>query len=189
MRTHLGNSVSEVDPTYALQNGFDPGQPAATVLDSVAAFSPPGWGYHYPLGSPTPTVYTAENTQVDNAGIDVRLTQLRNLLAGTRPAGAGNSDANLVIATGGVPNTLLGGVPAISLPNGIADPPDAVRPVNTDAIATDGTDANGVNYYYSTRSTTPVPGRWGEAQSVPGTSFPNPALCRRCRRSPRLSTW
>ena len=50
---HLGNSVSEIDPTYALQNAPDP------------------TGMRY--------------TQVDNAGIDVRLTQLRNLLTGTRP--------------------------------------------------------------------------------------------------------
>ena len=33
---HLGNSVSEVDPTYALQNAFDP-----TTSDPVAAFSAP----------------------------------------------------------------------------------------------------------------------------------------------------
>ena len=38
-----------------------------------------------PGPSTIPPAITAVNTQVDNAGIDVRLTQLRNLLAGTRP--------------------------------------------------------------------------------------------------------
>ena len=73
---HLGNSVSEIDPTYALQNAPDP------------------TGMRY--------------TQADNAGIDVRLTQLRNLLTGTRPQsdplaptiGAENGDANWVLIDG-----------------------------------------------------------------------------------------
>src|ERR1700679_3921068 len=65
---HLGNSVSEIDPTYGLQNAFLLGQDAD-------AFNVTG------NGAPPRTI----NTQVDNAGLDVRLTQLRNLLAGTRP--------------------------------------------------------------------------------------------------------
>ena len=67
---HLGNSVSELDPTYALQNA---NQGPAIDADP---FNVEGFGM---------PPYTS-NTQVDNAGIDVRLTQLRNLLAGTRPA-------------------------------------------------------------------------------------------------------
>ena len=63
---HLGNSVSEIDPTYALQNGYDPNLRRPRVPSTI----------------PRTNAY---NTQVDNAGIDVRLTQLRNLLAGTRP--------------------------------------------------------------------------------------------------------
>ena len=66
---HLGNSVSELDPTYALQNA---NQGPAIDADP---FNVEGFGMH---------PYTS-NTQVDNAGVDVRLTQLRNLLAGTRP--------------------------------------------------------------------------------------------------------
>ena len=69
---HLGNSVSEVDPTYGLQNG------SCSTTDAAAAFSPQVYGS-----------YTANNTQVDNSSLttplDVRLIQLRNLLAGTRP--------------------------------------------------------------------------------------------------------
>src|SRR5207245_1560914 len=68
---HLGNSVSEVDPTYALQNGFDPATPTS-VGDTTGAFVQPGG------------TNPALNTQVDNSGVDVRLTQFRNLLTGTR---------------------------------------------------------------------------------------------------------
>ena len=71
---HLGNSVSEVDPTYGLQNGFVFG------TDVAAAFTAP-------LYDPTTYTITSSslNGQVDSGGVDVRLTQLRNLLAGTRP--------------------------------------------------------------------------------------------------------
>ena len=68
---------------------------------------------------------TAVNTQVDNAGIDVRLTQLRNLLAGTRPPqktsfGTGaDGDTNFVSV-----ESAAGSGTAIQLfmPNGVADP-------------------------------------------------------------------
>ena len=79
---HLGNSISEIDPTYALQSGFNPSTVTLGTngfYDPNAAFSPPQTGVL--VG--TNTVF-ANNTQVDNGGIDVRLTQLRNLLAGTR---------------------------------------------------------------------------------------------------------
>ena len=75
--------------------------------------------------------YTS-NTQVDNAGVDVRLTQLRNLLAGTRPQpnpttsdpaladphGTTNGDDNFVF--GAWPGT--GGGQPYFMPNGIAEP-------------------------------------------------------------------
>ena len=35
---HLGNSVSEIDPTYALQNAFVAG-------DVLAPFTPPAYGF------------------------------------------------------------------------------------------------------------------------------------------------
>ena len=66
---HLGNSVSELDPTYALQNANQGPAIDADPFNIAGIGMPP---------------YTS-NTQVDNAGVDVRLTQLRNLLAGTRP--------------------------------------------------------------------------------------------------------
>jgi hypothetical protein len=158
---HLGNSISEVDPTYALQNAFDAG---GASFDSVAAFSWPGTGV--PNGAAAALL--PSNSQVDNAGVDVRLTQLRNLLAGTRPqnnssasgTGAINGDNNFVAFNDNPRNPFF-------MPNGIADfgDPTPTSPLTTDPFTM---------LQYVERSTPPVPGRWGEAQSIPGTKFPNP---------------
>ena len=64
------------------------------------------------------------NTQVDNGGIDVRLTQLRNLLAGTRPRtgsfGTGtDGDTNFVFVQS---VTARPQHAAFYMPNGVADP-------------------------------------------------------------------
>ena len=80
--------------------------------------TPPGTAApFYPPGGAN----IAVNTQVDNAGIDVRLTQLRNLLAGTRPPqkttfGTGtDGDTNFVsvetVAGSGVPSSHRGSCP------------------------------------------------------------------------------
>ena len=171
--SHLGNSMSEVDPTYALQNAFNPtvlpSNPMTYVGDPLAAFAPPQVGATY-FGM---TNALANNTQVDNAGIDVRLTQLRNLLAGTRTAGNGNGESNAVFGSTG-PNSQ--GV-SLPLPNGIADVFDigALSDANT-------------GLPYVPRTSAPIAGRWGEAQSIPGGAFPNPAPAQvRCRR--RLRRW
>jgi len=138
---HLGNSVSEVDPTYALQNAFD----VSYANDANYAFSLPGAG--------------AANTQVDNAGIDVRLTQLRNLLAGTRPPqkdsfGTGtDGDTNYVFVESAKG---IGPGNQVLMPNGVADPNDS----------SPGNDAKG--HPYVLRLTPPVAGRWGEPGSIPG---------------------
>ena len=118
---HLGNSVSEIDPTYALQNAPDP----------------------------TGTLFT----QTDNAGIDVRLTQLRNLLTGTRPQAdpldpvinPQNGDANFVLVNG----------TRYYLPNNIADPADVPTASSTSEVL---------------RDTAAVAGRWGDAELVPGSA-------------------
>jgi hypothetical protein len=104
--SHLGYSVNEINPKFALQNA-----------------PPPGFG------------------QVDNAGIGVDVTQLRNLLTGTRPQNnpyvldGGNQDSNYV---------QVGGVPYY-LPNNVADRTDAGPKRDTLAVA----------------------GRWGEPDLVP----------------------
>ena len=145
---HLGNSVSELDPTYALQNA---NQGPAIDADP---FNVEGFGM---------PPYTS-NTQVDNAGVDVRLTQLRNLLAGTRPQpnpttsypaladphGTTNGDDNFVL--GAWPGT--GGGQPYFMPNGIAEPGyDLLISTNPPQVQ---------------RTTPAVPGRWGEAPLIPG---------------------
>ena len=150
---HLGNSVSEVDPTYGLQNGF------VFANDALGAFTPQLLGGPYTPG--------LANTQVDNSNtttpLDVRLIQLRNLLAGTRPqqnpvapcttpTGQTNGDNNFVLMNG----------TQYFMPNSIADIGDV-----------DGYGASPPNAVL--RLTPPVAGRWGEVQSVPGyPTIPNP---------------
>jgi len=148
---HLGNSVSEVDPTYGLQNGF------VYAADATGAFTP------QVLGGP----YTAANTQVDNSGttapsaLDVRMTQLRNILAGTRPQvnpGVPGQIAGTPDTTGqinGDDNFILMNEVPYFMPNGIADIGDVDGYGNTPPTAV-------------LRLTPPVAGRWGESQSVPG---------------------
>ena len=161
---HLGNSVSEVDPTYGLQNGFvSPHRRRAP--SHPASFVP----------------YTAYNTQVDNSNattpLDVRLIQLRNLLAGTRPQtnpgvpGLTPGAADLTGQTNGDNNfVLMGGIPYF-MPNSIADIGDVDINGNDPPVANVGV----------LRLTPPVAGRWGEAQSVPGyPKLPQPAA---------VSTW
>jgi large repetitive protein len=147
---HLGNSVSELDPTYALQNANQ-----GPAIDSDP-FNIAG------IGMPP---YTS-NCQVDNAGIDVRLTQLRNLLAGTRPQpnpttsepqladpqGTNNGDDNFVF---GAWRDAGYGQPYF-MPNGIADPGDILISTNPPRVQ---------------RLSPSVPGRWGEAVSIPGVPF------------------
>src|SRR5262249_28052466 len=132
--------------------------------------------------------YPTSNTQVDNAvngivgssvhgvyqSIDVRLTQLRNLLAGTRPqpnrfapdpTGTVNGDANAVY--GSFPGQ-VGQTPYL-LPNGIADLMDYphdntgfLAPLHTYQFADPsgtGTDTAPLVQ----RTSPPVGGRWGEA--------------------------
>ncbi|MFO0889280.1 MAG: hypothetical protein U0790_09090 [Isosphaeraceae bacterium] len=139
--THLGNSVSEVDPTYGLQNAVGP-------------------------------IYG----QADNTGVDVRLTQLRNLLAGTRtydiaynptfpyqptpPVGAYYGDQNFVQMGVDPSRPDVNGNPTpipFFLPNGKWD--------------------TGEDYQFWLRARmeiAPIPGRWGEAQLVPGEGIYDP---------------
>ena len=180
---HLGNTVSEIDMTYALQNGFQSTVPNTingnSYFDPVAAFSPAD-GVTIPLTTGLATTF-ANNTQVDNGGIDVRLTQSRNLLTGTRPQNnpaavdpLTNGDTNYVYSTAAKasPATNLR-PPLYFMPNGIADltpsNPAWVNPF-PDIVLTDPN-----NHVYVTRNTPPVAGRWGEAQTIPGAGIPNPA--------------
>jgi hypothetical protein len=130
--SRLGNSPSEVDITYALQNAFDP-----TMFTNIANSTPP---------AKSPYMQGNNYWQFDNAGVPVNLTQLRNLLTGTRPQDNPylptglNGDGNFVFVNG----------TQYFLPNNVYDAGD----VNNGN--------GGVN-----RFTLPVAGRWGEADYVP----------------------
>ena len=149
---HLGNSVSEIDPTYALQNGFQ-GLP----LDANAFINPV-------LGTQP---WPAPDGQVDSGGADVRLTQLRNLLTGTRPQlnpgtpGYSPGQPGNYLINGDNNFVLIGNQPYF-MPNSIADIGDVDMNGTTPPAA-------GV-----LRITPPVAGRWGESQAVHGYPIYNP---------------
>jgi hypothetical protein len=144
---HLGNSVSELDPTYALQNANQGPAIDADPFNLAGIAAPP---------------YTS-NTQVDNAGIDVRLTQLRNLLSGTRPQPHPTSSDPVLAdprgTTNGDDNVVFGAWAGVGsgqpyfMPNGIADSGDILISKNPPQVQ---------------RTTSAVAGRWGEAELIPG---------------------
>jgi hypothetical protein len=146
--SHLGNSPSEIDITFALQNAFDP-------LASSAA---------------NPFIFNSGNpyTQVDNSNaysstyavppgpdrqLEVKVTQLRNILTGTRLPDP-NFDPNAT--TPGTPslngdiNFVMVNGRAVMLPNNVYDAADY-----------------SVNNTVVTRTTKPIAGRWGEEGGVP----------------------
>ena len=175
---HLGNTVSEIDPTYGLQNAFASDFDPFNTVNSNLTWPPS-----------SSSGISTNNTQVDNSkatyvngnlvyatgGQDVRLTQLRNLLAGTRPqnnplapdtTGLINGDTNTVYGqwAGNAPGT------PFALPNSIADGADLPQPATYSY-----TDGQGNVHPLIVRTTAPVGGRWGEAASIPGVPFANPA--------------
>ena len=116
--SHLGVSPSEINPLFALQNAPDP--------------------------NAAPIAYS----QFDNVNIPVSVTQLRNLLTGTRLpsdslSGMVNTDANTVLRDGQF----------VIMGNNLPD--EAAQPVN--------------------RPTPTVAGRWGEPGFIP-SGLQNPAL-------------
>ncbi len=167
---HLGNSVSEIDPQYGLQNAYVPATDADPFNQYLKGLGSVGWAG--PNGA-NPTA----NTQVDNSigatsgvyqSIDVRLTQLRNLLAGTRPqvnpaqpdtSGTINGDTNLVWGS----FSGRGAGSAYAFPNSMADLNDV--PVSSFP------GPNNTTLPLVQRTTSPVPGRWGEAPMIPGVPF------------------
>lgn len=135
----LGYSPSEIDICYALQNGADINNYSQND-NSGAGVTP---------NNVIPNFNFAQN------GIPVNLTQLRNILTGTRP------QINPYVAPGSYPNNGLNqdtnfvavnGQPFF-MPNNVADAGDATAyGGNTGLI----------------RATSDVAGRWGESDYVPG---------------------
>ncbi len=180
--SHLGNSVSEIDITYALQNAYD------------------RLNWLNPL-----TNYFPSYSQTDNAGsiglgtpnISVANTQLLNILAGTRPQVSPFVDATspqLSVPGTTMPYTFVinqgaGPVPyspATSSPFYTILPIPAGQNLDTNLVAFGLDPVTGKQQYYAlpngladagdnigglgivTRYSEPVAGRWGEQDSVPG---------------------
>ena len=174
--SHLGYSVNEINPKYALQNAPSNLYP---IVNGVNNGDPYGVYPFYPFQTNTPT--GSYSSQYDNLGLSVALTQIRNILAGTVPTDVANpiSSSNLTNVGAVDPTTLSSwslhptnydlNVTTVDgnfyvLPNNVADGFDYL-PGGASSVA---------------RTYVPVAGRWGEVQGVPlhlpFPSLPNPAL-------------
>ena len=166
---HLGNSPSEIDLRFALQNAFippnalnvTPDQPPITIPptppsnsqfdDSNPDLTTAGLGVNVPF---TPYPNTSYQLLADKYRKSVADTQLRNILTGTRPYDTSNplsnGDNNLVTVGGLVKN----------FPNSFGDAQDSYVP--------DPTQGSTPVINVVQRITPPVAGRWGEEDAVPG---------------------
>ena len=139
--SHLGYSVNEINPKFALQN-------APSNLYPNSAQSP--YGVFTDYNNPVPY------TQSDDAGVSVALTQMRNILAGTIPTDAATPYPFAGLPINGTPPTLKNydtnivfvAGDAHVLPNGVADNNDVAQ--------------GGVVYRFAPG----VPGRWGEPEGI-----------------------
>ncbi len=136
--SHLGYSPSEINPRFALQNA----SPLVVNQGAIARTLPDG--------------------QFDNSGVSVSLTQLRNLLTGTRlPNPNTYVDLNQNPQPG-ERNVVLVDGEAIPFPNNVVDAVfDAAGnflPQRSDVLNA----SNGID-----RFTAPVAGRWGEPDAIP----------------------
>lgn len=152
--SRLGTSPSEVDPTFGLQNS----PPVVIGIDGS--------------GNPvydTSTVHPQYDNAIDEdsagatfqAGVGVNVTQLRNILTGTRPDPDGlYADNNLLGFTDPSTNTFVPMLPAYYLPNNLYDGGDTAGKTQLAPRA--------------------VAGRWGEAGLIPPyfdlTSTPPPSF-------------
>lgn len=122
--SNVGYSPNEINPKFALQN--------AAPIDTSQISLPPLAGFG----------------QIDNAGEWLSLTQLRNLLAGTRLPGTNNGDTNFA---------LVGGQP-VQIPNNLYDQFDVIQTGNPP--------------YVDRSRALAVSGRFGESQQgVSGRIF------------------
>lgn len=137
--SHLGYSVNEINPKFALQNA-----PSNVYSVNSAGFKASPYGFAY--------------SQMDNVGVSVALTQLRNILSGTVPGGPLNGDSNLVFVDGQAFTTgsIAYGSPGFyGFPNNVADGYDTATTDNTTKTT------------YVQAAGTRVPGRWGEPEGIP----------------------
>jgi hypothetical protein len=135
--SHLGASPSEINPRYALQNADDLADDFSMAGKQADAANP----NYRQFDNATVTV----NMQTYLAGVQVNLTQLRNLLTGARlPDTATNYDRNRVLVDG----------QGMYLPNNVADDVDGTTAVGGQTIVP--------------RKSGAVVGRWGEVEAITG---------------------
>ena len=102
--SHLGNSPSEVDPTFALQNGSSPNINASGPYNTSSQFDNAGIqtaGFIGTDANGNPAFIPGDSTIATGpggTGVSVNVTQLRSLLTGTRPSPS--NDANWVMTNG-----------------------------------------------------------------------------------------
>jgi hypothetical protein len=181
--SNLGNSVSEVDPTYALQNAYN----------NAVNLSNPVTGD--PYGQFDDSGYDSNSDNIPDKGVDVRTVQLQNLLAGTRPIPPEVLTTNPLVFTGAnapvgsrnfgdlnyapIGMDAFGNVIRYYMPNGVVDTSDRATD-GTYPIALADVPTSLVGRVANTPS--PIPGRWGEAPSIsggpnaPGPHVPAPLL-------------
>ncbi len=136
--SHLGYSVNEINPLFALQN--------APTLVYGASMGPFSQHDNSTVTLNYPNAGGAGQNTITVPGATVDVVQLRNLLAGTVPAT--NPTANDSTINGDSNYVMVAGSPYY-MPNGMYDTTDVV------------------NGSYVTRSNTAVPGRWGEPNGIP----------------------
>ena len=137
--SHLGFSVNEINPLFALQNA-----PNLVYATASSPLNYTQFDNSQTIGGPV-----GVSNNFGTAGIPINVTQLRNLLAGTipqdnptTPSGT-NGDLNYVWLDG----------KAYHVPNGVMDNGDGIITTPTSTIVS--------------RGGTPVPGRWGEPNGIP----------------------
>ncbi len=155
--SHLGYSVNEINPKFALQNAPSNLYPGNGIAASA-------YGVFTDTSTGSPQV---SYSQYDNAGVSVALTQMRNILAGTIPTDITNPYTGTFPITLGSAKTSNGsntqnmdvnavvvGGQWMILPNNMADGADTFP----------GPQPN--TPFNVFRSTPPTPGRWGEPEGI-----------------------
>ncbi|SIO11677.1 hypothetical protein SAMN05444166_2535 [Singulisphaera sp. GP187] len=172
-----GFSPSEIDPTYALQNAFIEGSTGTTALyapldnagTSVAGrLTAPGV---YLAGDNSDNSGAYTNSQWwGNAGVPVSLTQLRNLLAGTRSPAVYKNAMGIDVPLSDDQNFVVVNGKPMYLPNGVMDIADVIHTGPPP---------------YSTTTSDPIAGRWGEPADQP-IALTGPAVASTV---PQLPGW
>ena len=154
--SHLGYSPSEINPTYALQNGY--------IGSSGSALDSPGNPDNSQYSSQFDNASIPVNVTPQYSGIPVSLTQLRSLLAGTRLPDPATFTSN----TPGEKNYVPTGTGSVSSPSSTNVPiSNNVADVGYYTSTADDNSDLMNNSGYIPRPGDAVAGRWGEPGAIP----------------------